>query len=62
MTKLECIMLRKAIKALEKQIQQKPVEDGYCNVPRVCPMCGEDVSKTKPNYCPCCGQKLDWSK
>lgn len=47
-----------AIEALEKQIVEKPIEDGYYNIPRVCPRCGEYIH-TCFNYCPYCGQAID---
>ena len=55
-----------AIKALEKQIPRKPVEQGdgiNCN----CPACGRYVGYIDamaweiPKYCDECGQALDWS-
>ena len=33
--------LEMAINALEKQIPQKPIEDGYYGLPCVCPCCGQ---------------------
>ncbi len=55
-----------AINALEKQIPQKPIEDGYYDEPAVCPNCGCNVVKFVDNYCSVqfchfCGQKLDLS-
>lgn len=46
-----------AIEALEKQIVEKPIEDGYFNLPLVCPRCGEYVH-TCFKYCPHCGQAI----
>lgn len=63
-----------AIKALEKQIPQKPeyIADGYSDGELVydmakCPNCGNDDYEYdygnwgKP-FCPECGQALNWSK
>ena len=55
-----------AINALERQIPQKPIEDGYYDDPAVCPNCGCDVVNFVDNYCSVqfchfCGQKLDLS-
>lgn len=33
-----------AINALEKQIPQKPIEDGYYSLPCVCPCCGQAIN------------------
>lgn len=35
-----------AINALEKQIPQKPIEDGYYGLPCVCPCCGQALDFT----------------
>lgn len=35
-----------AIDALEKQIPQKPIEDGYYDLPCVCPCCGQALDFT----------------
>lgn len=35
-----------AINALEKQIPQKPIEDGYYCLPCVCPCCGQALDFT----------------
>jgi len=59
-----------AIKSLEKQIPQRPVEDpfeeGILFTRYKCPLCGcrrlghgFDLDKC---HCPECGQKLDWSE
>lgn len=61
MTEQEAIKI--AIKALEKQIQKKPVDQqgfprwGYC------PNCGKTVTKSS-SYVGCnwCLQRLDWSE
>lgn len=58
--------LKMAIKALEKQIPKKPIEDGYYDEPCVCPNCGSNVINEADNdyqfnYCYHCGQALDWS-
>ena len=58
--------LKIAIKALEKQIPKKPIEDGYYDEPCVCPNCGSNVINEADNdyqfeYCYYCGQALDWS-
>ena len=62
---------QEAIKALEKQIQMKPINKtkpddtaslAYenCNI-IVCPTCGGRLKlKSKGKYCDKCGQKLDW--
>lgn len=64
---------QEAIKALEKQIQMKPINKtkpddtaslAYenCNI-IVCPTCGGRLKlKSKGKYCDKCGQKLDWGK
>ena len=54
------------LKALEKQLPKKPIEDGYYDEPAVCPNCGCNVVKFVDNYCSVqfchfCGQKLDLS-
>lgn len=55
-----------AIKALEKQIKQKPIEyydgyaDGYPVIEFSCPCCGTDVEDTD-HHC-ICGQCIDWSE
>jgi predicted RNA-binding Zn-ribbon protein involved in translation (DUF1610 family) len=52
-----------AIKALEKQIPKKPLND-YC---WHCPNCEEEVywdtecGQQKFRYCHNCGQKIDWN-
>ena len=38
-TELDALQL--AVNALEKQIPQKPIEDGYYGLPCVCPCCGQ---------------------
>jgi predicted RNA-binding Zn-ribbon protein involved in translation (DUF1610 family) len=54
--------LQTAIKALEKQIPKKPIEEN----PWVfsCPNCGsgnvEEWCLNRHNCCPDCGQALDW--
>lgn len=47
-----------AIGALQKQIPQKPVPDGYKDK---CPACGL-VVKFGEHYCKGCGQKLRWNE
>lgn len=54
-----------AINALAKQVSKRPIEDGYYDVPAVCPNCGGNVINQCDNdyqfqYCHYCGQKLDW--
>lgn len=49
------------LKALEKQIPQKPaLDDDGC---WVCPSCGEsyEIEYCEIDYCPVCGQAIDWS-
>ena len=46
-----------AIETLEKQIPEKPKDDGWL----YCPICGRDVLMDRFDYCPDCGQALDWS-
>lgn len=41
----------------------EPIEDGYLDIPMVCPRCGEDIRRmihkgNFPHYCCCCGQAL----
>ena len=58
-----------AIKALEKQIPEKPVN--YNKHYYKCPCCNEDLEidddmlfvydEEPPKFCIKCGQKLDWS-
>lgn len=55
-----------AVDAIEKQIPQRPIEDGYYGEPAVCPNCGGNVINQCDNdyqfqCCHYCGQKLDWS-
>jgi len=47
-----------AVDALQKQIPQKPIPDGYKDE---CPACGL-VVKFGEQYCKGCGQKLRWSE
>ncbi len=54
------------LKALEKQVPKRPIEDGYYDEPAVCPNCGSNVINQGDNncqfqYCHHCKQKLDWS-
>ena len=50
------------LKALEKQLPKKPIEDDYYDEPAVCPNCGCDIIiNFVDNYCSFCGQKLDLS-
>lgn len=56
-----------AIKALEKQIPQKPLPEERENLRYIfsyrCPQCKKAFSgKDVANYCYHCGQKLDWSE
>lgn len=57
--------VRTAIKALEKQIQEKPHKN-FEKFSGVWCSCGKYLGKgyfvDKPIYCPDCGQKLDWSE
>jgi hypothetical protein len=59
-------VLNLAIKALEKQIHQKPDyeridEYAYGVMTAVCPKCKGIVDGIfKDNYCRFCGQKIDW--
>lgn len=58
--------LEVAIKALEKQMPKKPIEDCCYDEPCVCPNCGCDVINQADNdyqfeHCYHCGQSLDWS-
>lgn len=52
-----------AIKALEKQIPKKPIDDGaFC----LCPICNTEFNSElhyeyEIKFCPYCGQALDWS-
>lgn len=54
-----------AIKALEKQIQKKPIDD---EIYRYCPVCSREVgfidilAEEKLKYCYECGQAIDWSE
>lgn len=48
---------RAAIKALEKQVPQKPVE--MCNRSFVCSRCKQKVIRHQ-SFCDICGQALDW--
>ena len=55
-----------AIKALEKQIPKKAIDDGTQFA--ICPECGASVNKDieqvyngETSYCVCCGQALDWN-
>lgn len=52
-----------SIKALKKQIPQKPKNvgcDGYGNnFFGECPSCGLEVND-RSNYCPKCGQAINW--
>ena len=52
--------LEMAIKALEKQIPNKPIfsEDKQF---ALCPCCDMKGLADKQEYCDNCGQKLDWS-
>ena len=58
--------LQFAVNELEKEIPQKPIEDGYYDKPAVCPNCGESIIKLLDNnypiqHCLCCGQALDFT-
>lgn len=63
--------INKAIKALEKQIPEKPTYTGeknvYGAVVRICNECGDKVcispmAKEYENYCRSCGKRLtEWS-
>ena len=61
-----CEALDMAVDALEKQVPKRPIEDGYCDEPAVCPNCGGNVINQRDNdyqfqCCHYCGQKLDWN-
>ena len=49
------------VKAIANYTPQKPIEDGYYDLPCVCPSCCVYLGKNKPNYCSHCGQRIDWS-
>lgn len=49
-----------AIKALEKQIQKKPLP--YRGWEGKCPTCGVVFLDRATNYCGNCGQALDWGE
>lgn len=57
-----------AIKALKKQIAEKPdvYSDGYADGYEVweehCPNCYYDFDGDNPSYCPRCGQKINWGE
>lgn len=56
-----------SIDALEKQIPQKVINEGYFyGYTHRCPACNSHVDEgsygTKPKYCNECGQALDWSE
>lgn len=56
-----------AIKAIEKQIVKKPIEDGYYDEPAVCPNCGGNIINMADNdyhfqHCHYCGQAIDWGE
>ena len=67
-------LYRTAIKTLEKQIPEKPIEiESYIifSFDYVCSCCkarlitkldGEWVAGNKSRYCHACGQALDWSR
>jgi hypothetical protein len=48
-----------AVKALEKQMPKKVVNEDYCPI---CNTDGKDDNNVPGEYCPNCGQKLDWEK
>ena len=48
-------------KAIANYTPQKPIEDGYYDLPCACPSCGVYLGKNKPNYCSHCGLRIDWS-
>ena len=60
-TDIDAEPLRLAIKALEKQIPQKPenMKTKHFTFWK-CPNCGSEWI-LKYNYCDKCGQRLDWS-
>lgn len=50
-----------AVKALEKQIEKKPIKDKEFSSLFDCPSCGRRQKiMYEQNYCKVCGQKLDW--
>lgn len=59
------------IKALEKQVSQKPRLDGDGYAPDgtfaydqwICPRCNQvyEIDYDDYEYCPKCGQRIDWS-
>ena len=63
------IAFKTAIKALEKQIPKKPINEGYYYI---CPCCRDDLGVSDddifiyelsmPKYCSNCGCVLDWSE
>ena len=67
LTVRDCIWLKTAKEALEKQLPKKPFErhhaiDGLYEVKwGLCHTCEEVISDDK-KYCPNCGQAIDWSE
>lgn len=59
-------VLKKAIDALEKQVQKKPLpasdidEEYLFGKESVCPNCRHMVVPYSGYYCPWCGQLIDW--
>ena len=51
-----------AIKALDKQIPQKPLEETKFYGNGKCPSCGAVFMDKSTNYCGNCGQALDWEE
>ena len=53
--------LNMVVKALEKQIPQKPLEENRYYGNGKCPRCNAVFLDKSTNYCGNCGQALDWS-
>ena len=51
-----------AVKALEKQIPKKPLEETKFYGNGKCPSCGAVFMDKSTNYCGNCGQALDWEE
>lgn len=59
-----------AIKALEKQVPKKPIQDEHFQHDYICSCCGGKIAESVDDnccleeemagWCPYCGQKLDW--
>lgn len=55
-TYLTVLNKRSIMNALQRQVPQKPRDDGWL----YCPVCGRNLCPAHFNYCPDCGQKIDW--